>query len=617
MRQIKHIGLAIFLFSFVLFVLSFTFSNHQLNETSLNVVTKPYHKDKIKQLSPKIYNKTFTLNAQFINKISEVLQQAKSDLDKDVGVDPENGIWNATSLPEGAAEWDVRMSDYDVKNYIFLLTKSSSIGLLPSHSGLFFFLIFILGSIGALMYILPDFKLPAGIKNNHLFHNSVTRGTSAGFQFVLTSLVISAVFVIMLMEGAVFYFVISLLVASAMIGLIFLAEKKALGNRPKLFISNTIRSGWIGISLGFFLIGFYIILYFYPQYITNWIILVDPIKQWISGGQPADRWFLYGFLYCLVMLVMGIRMIVKYRHNTYQIIRTCSVIFFQLAFAFIIPEILGRFNNPAVDLKNAWPLDYSFFYDYRVEGMLENNTNYFLGMNVGTMMFVWGIVLTLIVVPLFTYLYGKRWYCSWVCGCGGLAETLGDPFRQQSDKRLRAWRIERYLIHSVLILVCIMTGLMIYHSFSGQSRLNLLLFELDAYQLRSWYGFMIGSMFAGVVGTGFYPLMGNRVWCRFGCPLAALMGIVQRFKSRFRITTNGGQCISCGNCSTYCEMGIDVRSYAQKGQDIVRASCVGCGVCSAVCPRGVLRLENASSDMNERTEKLRTVHVKLEDVGIL
>jgi len=70
------------------------------------------------------------------------------------------------------------------------------------------------------------------------------------------------------------------------------------------------------------------------------------------------------------------------------------------------------------------------------------------------------------------------------------------------------------------------------------------------------------------------------------------MGIVQRFKSRFRITTNGGQCISCGNCSTYCEMGIDVRAYAQKGENIVRASCVGCGICSAVCPRGVLKLEN-------------------------
>ncbi|MFT5437869.1 MAG: Pyruvate/2-oxoacid:ferredoxin oxidoreductase delta subunit, partial [Ulvibacter sp.] len=83
-------------------------------------------------------------------------------------------------------------------------------------------------------------------------------------------------------------------------------------------------------------------------------------------------------------------------------------------------------------------------------------------------------------------------------------------------------------------------------------------------------------------------------------PMAAILGMQQRLFSKFRITTNGGQCISCGNCSTYCEMGIDVRAYAQKGENIVRSSCVGCGVCSAVCPRGVLNLENDS--MNGRID---------------
>jgi len=106
------------------------------------------------------------------------------------------------------------------------------------------------------------------------------------------------------------------------------------------------------------------------------------------------------------------------------------------------------------------------------------------------------------------------------------------------------------------------------------------------------YGLLVGAIFSGVVGVGFYPLMGSRVWCRFGCPQAAILGILQRMFSRFRITTNGGQCMSCGNCSTYCEMGIDVRAYAQQGKNVVRASCVGCGVCAAVCPRGVLKLEN-------------------------
>ena len=141
----------------------------------------------------------------------------------------------------------------------------------------------------------------------------------------------------------------------------------------------------------------------------------------------------------------------------------------------------------------------------------------------------------------------------------------------------------------------IILGLIATHYFSGNE-----LFLFEAGKLRSFYGFLIGSVFSGVIGTGFYPIFGSRVWCRMGCPMAAILGMQQRLFSKFRITTNGGQCISCGNCSTYCEMGIDVRSYAQKGENIVRSSCVGCGVCSAVCPRGVLKLENAS--MNGRID---------------
>jgi len=73
--------------------------------------------------------------------------------------------------------------------------------------------------------------------------------------------------------------------------------------------------------------------------------------------------------------------------------------------------------------------------------------------------------------------------------------------------------------------------------------------------------------------------------------MAAPLGLTQK-SGRFRITVKKDMCISCGNCSTYCEMGIDVRAYAMANQDVKRAACVGCGMCAHVCPRGVLKLEN-------------------------
>ncbi len=336
----------------------------------------------------------------------------------------------------------------------------------------------------------------------------------------------------------------------------------------------------IGITIGTFLIAFYVFLYWYPAYIADWISMVDPLSMAFTGND-ASRWFLYGVMYTLAILVMGVRMLIKYRHSNYHKIRTGSVMFFQLAFAFLIPQLLIALNKPYFDFKLIWPLNYDFFYGYNIETFISSGA-------LGVFMLAWGVALILIAVPVFTYFYGKRWYCSWVCGCGGLAETLGDPYRQLSDKSLQAWKVERWMVHSVLVFAILMTAAVLYTYFTNDSTL----LGFSSYTLRSWYGFLIGAAFAGVIGVGFYPFMGNRVWCRFGCPLAAYIGMIQRFKSRFRITTNGGQCISCGNCSTYCEMGIDVRWYAQRGQNIIRSSCVGCGVCASVCPRGVLRLEN-------------------------
>ena len=353
----------------------------------------------------------------------------------------------------------------------------------------------------------------------------------------------------------------------------------------KLFQHSATTRGLGGIVTAVFFVTFYFLLYFFPDLIVNPILTTNKISLSLSGN-PASQWFMYGLIYCSVMTVFAVKMYVKYRHNLYQVIRTTVVLFFQIAFAFLIPELLVRFNQPWYDFKNAWPLNYTFFFEWNLDTLMDSG-------HLGMFMLVWGIVLTVIVIPVMVYFLGKRWYCSWVCGCGGLAETLGDPYRHLSNKTLKVWKFERYIIHLVLVFAVVMTGATLYSYFSGATSI----FGIDTYSIQSWYGFWIGSIFAGVIGTGFYPILGNRAWCRFGCPLAAYLGLVQRFKSRFRITTNGGQCISCGNCSTHCEMGIDVRAYAQIGQNIVRSSCVGCGVCAAVCPRGVLKLENAPEDL--------------------
>lgn len=448
----------------------------------------------------------------------------------------------------------------------------------------------------------------------------------------------------------------------------YLSKLEGIKNDGQWFKSISSRGVW-GWVLGLVLTGFYIVLYFYPKYLglgqgvdgsnTGLISIFDPLSQLLSG-RPASQWFVYGTLYTLAILAFGYKFILKYRHNRYQQIRTVSVMFFQLGFAFLIPEFMYVMNNdlPYYDLKSVWPLNYYIFDEWSVNGFLSNG-------NIGLALILFGILSIFVITPILTYKYGKRWYCSWVCGCGGLAETAGDSFRHLSSKKMSAWKLERWLIHTVLVFAIVMTvalvstylgydrndfwltkkvfiasagiflilfysivmffkrnqfskkviiastiSLIVVISFFvfmyfvdiNQIKINAKYFSFGLNKnvyglhsaLRTSYGFAIGSIFSGVIGTGFYPILGSRSWCRFGCPMAAILGFQQRLFSKFRITTNGGQCISCGNCSNSCEMGIDVRHYAQKGENIVRSSCVGCGICSAVCPRGVLKLENDS-----------------------
>ena len=384
----------------------------------------------------------------------------------------------------------------------------------------------------------------------------------------------------------------------------YLQRPEGIKNNRVWFGSLSARGVW-GWLAAIVLTGFYTALYFLPDtYLSGLVVLFSPLSE-VLRGKAADKWFVYGSLYTFSVLVMGVKFMYKYRHNRYQLLRTVSVMFFQTGFAFLIPAFMQIMNQPEYYFTYFWPLkDY-----YGTPGAMAYYPKasewgiYFIGFSA---------LMTFVGTPVLSYFFGKRWYCSWVCGCGGLAETAGDPFRHLSDKSLNAWKIERWMIHSVLAAVALMTGLLWLNSWKQGGVLGSF-----SQGFSSAYGYIIGMAFSGVVGVGFYPLMGSRVWCRFGCPQAAILGIFQKKKSKFRITVNGGQCISCGNCSTYCEMGIDVRHYAQRGQDVVRASCVGCGICAAVCPRGVLRLEGATADIDRRTEQLRTVHVKVEDVKIL
>jgi hypothetical protein len=185
-------------------------------------------------------------------------------------------------------------------------------------------------------------------------------------------------------------------------------------NNRNWFTSLSSRGAFAWI-LAIFLTGFYVLLYWYPHLLgqgsdgatnTGLIGLFDPLSMFLKG-KPASQWFVYGSIYTLTILLMGIKFIYKYRHSKYQVYRTISIMFFQTAIAFILPEIMQSLNKPYFDFKNIWPLNYYFFFDWNIDAMLAAGT-------LGYFMLFWGIFSFLVITPVLTYFFGKRWYCSWV-----------------------------------------------------------------------------------------------------------------------------------------------------------------------------------------------------------
>jgi Pyruvate/2-oxoacid:ferredoxin oxidoreductase delta subunit len=380
-------------------------------------------------------------------------------------------------------------------------------------------------------------------------------------------------------------------------------------NNDGIFHGGLTTRGIAAWLLAVALTSFYVVIFWFEHLAVVPIRMVDPLALWLTGA-VADQWFLYSFLYTVAVLVFGVRMALRHRDSPSQLLRTASVCSVQLVLAFLLPTLMKGQGLPEFYFTYFWPLkpDYLLPFEY-ITGANGIAAASWSGISVGRFMLLWGALMSFVATPVLTYLYGKRWYCSWVCGCGALAETAGDPWRHLSDSSEGAWRLERWSVHLVLVAITLITIVLWGNEFSGRMWLG------DDGSELFWktYGFAIVLAFSGVIGVGFYPILGPRVWCRFGCPMAAILGLIQRFFSRFRITTNGGQCISCGNCTVYCEMGIDVRAYAQRGENIIRASCVGCGICEEVCPRGVLRLENGPYD-DRFAGADRPVHALLESL---
>jgi polyferredoxin len=275
------------------------------------------------------------------------------------------------------------------------------------------------------------------------------------------------------------------------------------------------------------------------------------------------------------MIVFGVQAFRRWSatacDDRYQRYRYATLIGFQVGF-FLIANVIAvqalsiQHAWRAWGLYQPWPLFFNTIHWWN-----ESDPRAVLYGFAGA-----GLIGTFVLIPWASHRHGKR-FCTFICGCGGLAETLGDRFRHRSAKgpRSRAWEFQGAL---VLVAAALAT-----------------LVSVGAYHTRAdnaWaqtYSYVVDFWLVAVIPIALYPFFGGKVWCRYWCPLAAYNGILARMYGKLEIRSND-QCISCTQCSKYCQVGVDVMAFAKDGEafDNRNSSCIQCGICIDVCPMDVL-----------------------------
>ena len=93
-------------------------------------------------------------------------------------------------------------------------------------------------------------------------------------------------------------------------------------------------------------------------------------------------------------------------------------------------------------------------------------------------------------------------------------------------------------------------------------------------------GFFIAALFLGLI---LLNMSRERFWCRYLCPLGALLGLASRM-NLFKLEVSEEKCIQCNLCTIHCQ----TLANPWPNEDWKSSECDYCYTCSAICPTSAI-----------------------------
>lgn len=184
--------------------------------------------------------------------------------------------------------------------------------------------------------------------------------------------------------------------------------------------------------------------------------------------------------------------------------------------------------------------------------------------------------LVLLVATLVLVLLMGSAFCGWICPLGAIQEWFSRirqrfiPWKVTIPARLdRVLRYGRYAVLALVLFATYGAGELVFADYCPWRATA----HLGSTEVAIGGAIVLGLL---VVAN----LLVERAWCRYACPLGALVGISNKL-TPVKLARNDSACSACARCTKHCPVDIEIALR----DAITDTTCIRCLECVDSCPK--------------------------------